>query len=117
MTYTFEIIRILTEKQTCDCDEVIRHIKYNIHGISDTSPVETASYTDVLVLQDSSPQVLWDDSMSEEAAIAIVRTRYDNDENFRTLVNDSINSSIAANRPIVRVIHKESFPWNNNSPQ
>jgi len=69
------------------------------------------------MLQDSSPQVLWDDSMSEEAVIAIVRTRYDNDETFRTLVNDSINSSIAANRPIVRVIGKESFPWNNNSPQ
>ena len=117
MTYTFEITRVVTEKQTCDCDEVIQHIKYNIHGTSDTSPIETASYKDVLVLQDSSPQVLWNDSMSEEAAIAIVRTKYDNDETFRALVNESISASIAANRPIKRVIQSQDLPWNNNSPQ
>ena len=117
MTYTFEILRIVTEKQTAESDEVVQHIKYSIHGTNDASPAETAFYSDFLMLNNSSPQVLWSDSMTESEAIAMVRQKYDNDETFRTLVNDSINSSIAANRPIVRVIGEESFPWNNNSPQ
>tara|TARA_R110002167_G_scaffold348706_1_gene560125 strand:+ start:3037 stop:3378 length:342 start_codon:yes stop_codon:yes gene_type:complete len=112
MTYTFEILRIVTEKETAESDEVIQHIKYCIHGTNDASPAETAFYSDTLMLQDSSPQVLWSDSMSESDAIAIVRTNYDNDADFRTRVNDSIAAAILASRPITRVISKESLPWN-----
>lgn len=112
MTYTFEILRIVTEKQTAESDEVIQHIKYSIHGTNDASPEETASHSDFFMLHDSSPQVIWSDSMSESDAIAIVRTKYDNDADFRTTVNDSIAASIVASRPIKRVISKESLPWN-----
>ena len=112
MTYTFEILRIVTEKETAESDEVIQHIKYCIHGTNDASPAETNFYSDTLMLQDSSPQVLWSDSMSESDSIAIVRSKYDNDADFRTRVNDSIDAAILASRPIQRVISKESLPWN-----
>ena len=112
MTYTFEILRIVTEKETAASAEVIQHIKYSIHGTNDASPAETASQLDILKLQDSSPEVLWSDSMSEADTIAIVRKKYDNDADFRTSVNDAIAASILASRPIKRVISKESLPWN-----
>ena len=112
MTYTFEILRIVTEKETAESDEVIQHIKYFIHGTNDASPAQTAFYSDTLMLQDSSPQVLWIDSTSESDTIAIVRSKYDNDADFRTTVNDSIAASILASRPIERVISKEALPWN-----
>ena len=112
MTYTFEILRIVTEKETAESDEVIQHIKYFIHGTNDASPAETASELDILKLQDSSPQVLWSDSMSESDAIAIVRTKYDNDADFRTSVNDAIAASILASQPITRVMFSTDLPWN-----
>jgi|SRR6056300_1761798 hypothetical protein len=112
MTYTFEILRIVTEKQTAESDEVVQNIKYSIHGTNDASPAQTASHLDILKLQDSSPQVLWSDSMSESDAIAIVRTKYDNDADFRTTVNDSIAASIVASQPITRVMLSEDLPWN-----
>jgi len=112
MTYTFEILRIVTEKQTAESDEVVQNIKYSIHGTNDASPAQTASHLDILKLQDSSPQVLWSDSMSESDAVAIVRTKYDNDADFRTTVNDSIAASIVASQPITRVMLSEDLPWN-----
>jgi len=112
MTYTFEILRIVTEKQTAESDEVVQNIKYSIHGTNDASPAQTASHLDILKLQDSSPQVLWSDSMSESDAVAIVRTKYDNDADFRTTVNDSIAASIVASQPIKRVMLSEDLPWN-----
>ena len=111
MTYTFEILRIVAEKETATADEVIQHIKYCIHGTNDASPAETAFYSDFLMLENSSPQVLWSDSMTESEAIAMVREKYDNDEAFRTTVHDSIAAAIAAARPIKRVVTKGSLPW------
>jgi len=111
MTYTFEILRIVAEKETAESDEVVQHIKYSIHGTNDASPAETAFYSDFLMLNNSSPQVLWSDSMTESEAIAMVRQKYDNDEVFRTTVNDSIAAAIVAARPIRRVATKGSLPW------
>lgn len=111
MTYTFEIVRIVAEKETATADEIIQHIKYRINGTNDASPAETSFYSDFLMLENSSPQVLWNDSMTESEAIAMVREKYDNDEAFRTTVHDSIAAAIVAARPIKRVATKGSLPW------
>mgnify|MGYP003624839272 CR=1 FL=1 len=111
MTYTFKINKIATKQDSAESDQIIKSINYEIIGTNDSSPQEAASYLHTYNSQDSSPELVYSNSLTESAIIALVRAHYDSDEDFRTNVNTHLADKIAETRPIQRVFREGDFPW------
>lgn len=111
MTYTFKIKKIATKQDSAESDQIIQSINYEIIGTNDSSPQESASYTHTYNSQDSSPELVYSNSLTESAVIAIVRAHYDSNEEFRTNVNTYIADKITENRPVKRIFRENDFPW------
>jgi len=111
MTYTFKIKKIATKQDSAESDQIIQSINYEIIGTNDSSPQESASYLHTYNSQDSSPELVYSNSLTESAVIAIVRAHYDSNEEFRTNVNTYIADKITENRPVKRIFRENDFPW------
>ena len=111
MTYTFKIKKIATKQDSAESDKIIQSINYEIIGTNDSSPQESASYLHTYNSQNSSPELVYSNSLTESAVIAIVRAHYDSNEAFRTNVNTYLADKIAENRPIQRILREKDFPW------
>jgi hypothetical protein len=111
MTYTFKINKISTKQNSPESNQIIQAIHYDIIGTNDSSPEESAAYPNVLKLQDSSPEIVYNDSLTEDEIIAVVRAKYDSDEDFRNTVNTHIDNKIVESRPTYRMFRENDLPW------
>ena len=111
MNYTFKIKKISTKQDSSESNQIIQSIIYEIIGTNDSSPEESASYPNVLKLEDSSPEIVYNDSLTEDDIIALVRVKYDSDEDFRNTVNTHIDNKIVESRPVYRTFRENDFPW------